>query len=146
MPRRWRRCARAATLEPGRARIHTDIADVLAAMGRNQDAVGEYGLALRADANDFDAHLGLAELLILQGRTAEAIPHLRAAATSRDPGAARGGHGPSIRVAAGLNQSICLDDVQILLDNNLTDTRLSTAVTDPGVDSTWDRPIQEGAC
>ena len=55
-------------------------------MGRNEEAVGEYGLALQADANDFDAHLGLAELLILQGRTAQAIPHLRAAATSPDPG------------------------------------------------------------
>ena len=35
--------------------------------------------------DDFDAHFGLAELLLRQGRTAQAIPHLRAAATSPDP-------------------------------------------------------------
>jgi len=46
--------------------------------------MAEYGLALEAAPNDFDAHFGLAELLLVQGRTAQAIPHLQAAATSPD--------------------------------------------------------------
>lgn len=75
----------AARLEPGRPRLHTDLGDVLAGAGRADAAIGEYRLAVQADAADHDAHLGLAELLLRRGRTAEAWPHLQAAATSPDP-------------------------------------------------------------
>ena len=48
--------------------------------------LGVRRLAVGADPADFDAHFGLAELLVAQGRTAQALPHLQAAAGSPDPG------------------------------------------------------------
>ena len=61
------------------------------------------GWRCEADPNDFDAHLGLAELLLVQGRTAQAIPHLRGGRDEPGPGAERGGQGAFIRVSVGLN-------------------------------------------
>ena len=74
----------AARLQPGRERIHTDIADVLASMGRVDEALDAYRQAVQANAGDFEAHLGMAELLVQRGRQAEALPHLQAAANSPD--------------------------------------------------------------
>ena len=53
--------------------------------GATAEAVAEYQRAVEADPSDFEAHFGLAELLIGAGRRAEAIPHLRTAAGSSDP-------------------------------------------------------------
>jgi predicted CXXCH cytochrome family protein len=75
----------AARLQPGRPRIHTDIADVLAGLGALDEALGEYRLALQADRNDFDAHLGAAELFLSRGQNTQAMPHLQAATGSPDP-------------------------------------------------------------
>ncbi len=99
-----------------------------------------------ADPRDFDAHFGMAELLMRQGRRAQAIPHLEAAANSPDSALRDAALHASIRVAVGRDYISCLDDATILLDNNLTDTRLSTAVRPRVSPTPGYRHFQEGAC
>lgn len=67
------------------AQARTDLGGVLATMGRIDDAIREYELAIQVDSAAFDAHLALGELLGRRGRTADARRHLTAAMESPDP-------------------------------------------------------------
>jgi len=58
---------------------------VLAITGRVDDAAREYGLAIQANPDEYDAHFGLGEILVRQRRTREAVAHFEAAARSADP-------------------------------------------------------------
>lgn len=68
----------------GLAQAHTDLADVLIAMGRIDDGMREYALAIQVNPAEYSAHLRLGELLARRGRTADARPHLEAAVRSAD--------------------------------------------------------------
>ena len=75
----------ALRFSPGLARPHTDLADVLAITGRDDDAAREYAVAIQANPREYDAHFGLGEILVRRGRTQEAVVHFEAAAQSADP-------------------------------------------------------------
>jgi Tfp pilus assembly protein PilF len=75
----------AIRLSPRLAEAHTDLADVLAAMGRPDDAAHEYELAIGLNPGDLDAHLALGEILVRKGRRADARLHFEAVVQSPVP-------------------------------------------------------------
>jgi tetratricopeptide (TPR) repeat protein len=63
------------TVNPNLAQAHANLGNVLLDT-RPAEAIAEYDEALRLEPNNPDVHFNLAAVLALQGRTAEAIPHL----------------------------------------------------------------------
>jgi predicted CXXCH cytochrome family protein len=76
----------AAALEaPGNPQIHTDLADLLSALGRLPGAAAEYRRALELNASQPDANLGLGMILLQQGDRGAAVRYLMTAAAGSDP-------------------------------------------------------------
>lgn len=81
--------SKAAELAPTDAQILVDLADVRNAQGRAQDAEDAYTRALTINPAHADANLSLGMLLLKQGRTEAAVPHLLKAAQGADPDVAQ---------------------------------------------------------
>ena len=75
----------AVRLNPGAAQAHADLADVLAAQGRLENAASEYRRAVELNPEAYAAHLSLGEILARGGNMAEARAHIEKAAQSPDP-------------------------------------------------------------
>jgi Tfp pilus assembly protein PilF len=72
-------------LDPRVAHKHIDLADLLGAQGRRDDAANEYRRAIQLNPESYEAHLALGILLLRSGAKAEAGIQLRKAAESSDP-------------------------------------------------------------
>ena len=75
----------AVRLAPDSAVDHGDFADVLAAQGDILAAAEEYKEVLKLKPSQADAHLGLGMALLQEGKSDEAVVHLKQAALSHDP-------------------------------------------------------------
>ena len=64
---------------PGSVRAHYTLGTVLFALGRADEAIGEYESALRLKPGSAEAHNNLGNALTRLGRAAEAVPHYEAA-------------------------------------------------------------------
>ena len=70
---------RAVADDPGSPAWHKLLAGALVLEDRPDDALAEFAAALRIDPRDSDAHLGLGQIYLNAGRTAEAVDALRRA-------------------------------------------------------------------
>ena len=70
---------RAVADDPGSPAWHKLLAGALLLEDRPDDALVEFGAALRLDPRDGDAHLGVGQIYLNAGRTAEAVDALRRA-------------------------------------------------------------------
>ena len=71
--------SRAVADDPGSPAWHRLLAGALLLEDRPDDALAEFGAALRLDPRDGDAHLGVGQIYLNAGRNAEAVDALRRA-------------------------------------------------------------------
>jgi Flp pilus assembly protein TadD len=70
----------AVRLRPQQADAHTNLAAALEALGRSEESAREYAEVVRLTPASGDAHANLGRVLLaLDGRAADAVPHLREA-------------------------------------------------------------------
>src|SRR5207237_682385 len=65
----------ALRLQPGSARTHADLGNVLAAAGRADEAAAEYGEALHLAPDDAGVHNNLGNVLVMAGRVDDGLAH-----------------------------------------------------------------------
>ncbi len=75
----------AARTSPKDAQVHADLADLLGAEGRANDAAAEYRRALEIDQRQPDANFGLGMMLLQQNQPAAAVEYLQQAAAGPNP-------------------------------------------------------------
>jgi tetratricopeptide (TPR) repeat protein len=68
---------RAARLTPPNSLPRLNLADLLAELGRFEEAAAEYHTVVAANPDDAHARLGLAQLAVTRGQYAQALPHLQ---------------------------------------------------------------------
>jgi tetratricopeptide (TPR) repeat protein len=74
----------AAAQASGNAQVWLDLGDLRAAQGRTDDAAVAYQRVLAINPSQQDANLAVAIILLRQGKPADAVPHLTAAARGAD--------------------------------------------------------------
>lgn len=74
---------RSLAVGPRSAEVHSQLANALAGLGRNDEAIAEYHEALRLEPGLWFAHYNLAQVLSRLGRLDEAVAQMRAATEAR---------------------------------------------------------------